>query len=141
MATRKVPLRSVVPQNVIAGLALAMMEGARKYGRHNYRIAGVRASVYLDAAGGHESNFWEGEDNDPDSQIHHLYKAMASLAVLIDSIEQENWVDDRPPKSKVMPRGPENNAKAARIVDTVRPNDPVQPYTELTHGSSATSAE
>ncbi|SVD92517.1 uncharacterized protein METZ01_LOCUS445371, partial [marine metagenome] len=29
------------------------MEGAIKYGRHNYRIAGVRASVYIDATIGH----------------------------------------------------------------------------------------
>ena len=46
---KKVPF-STVPARVIAEIGLAMLEGAAKYGRHNYRVSGVRASVYYDAA-------------------------------------------------------------------------------------------
>ena len=78
-----------------------MMEGAMKYGRHNYRVAGVRASVYLDATIGHLSDYWEGQDIDPDSNLHHITKAIASLYVLRDAQLQNMCEDDRPPKSDV----------------------------------------
>ena len=88
-----------VPTTIIWELGVAMLEGARKYGRHNYRVAGVRASVYVDAAKGHIDQWWEGEDLDTDSKLNHIVKAMASLAVLRDAMIQNKWVDDRPPKT------------------------------------------
>ena len=96
VGVRKAPV-STVPGTVIAELGLAMLEGARKYGRHNYRIAGVRASVYRDAVWRHMNKWWEGEDIDPDSGLSHITKAIASLTVLRDAMILENWVDDRPP--------------------------------------------
>jgi len=86
------------PSTAVWALGVAMLEGARKYGRHNYRVSPVRASVYVDAAKGHIDCFWEGEDVDPDSKLHHLVKAMASLAVLYDATIKGSWEDDRPPK-------------------------------------------
>jgi hypothetical protein len=97
VGTAKVPM-STVPAPVLMEIGLAMLEGARKYGRHNYRAAGVRASVYYDAALRHLAQWWEGEDTDPDSGISHLVKAMACLVVVRDSELRENWTDDRPPK-------------------------------------------
>lgn len=138
---KKVPLMSVVPQAVVGELALALLEGSREYGRHNYRISGVRASVYVDAATGHISSFWEGEDIDPKSKLSHITKAIASLTVLRDAMIQDNWNDDRPPKSKILARGPELNQRAAWIVDNVRPNDPAEPYTEKTHGATRAEGE
>lgn len=127
---KKVPLLSVLPLRVLSGLALAMLEGARKYGRHNYRVSGVRASVYLDACGRHLAAFYGGRNIDPDSGLHELDKAMACLAVLRDGIHQGNWMDDRPP-AEDMTWLAEANVHAARIVENVRPNDPEPPYTEL----------
>lgn len=95
----KVPMLSVVPLRVLAGVSLALLEGARKYGRHNYRDCGVRASVYVDALGRHIAAWWEGEDFDPDSGLSHIDKAIASLVVLRDSMHQGNFEDDRPPKA------------------------------------------
>ena len=97
---RKTPF-SVIPWPVIAELGLAMLEGARKYGRHNYRRAGVRASVYFDANIRHMAEWFEGQDIDPKSGVSHVTKAIASLVVLRDSMIQGNWVDDRPPRSYV----------------------------------------
>jgi hypothetical protein len=88
---------SCVPAEVLLELGLAMQEGARKYGRHNYRVAGVRASVYYDAAMRHLMAWWEGEDIDPDSGLPHLVKAMACLLVIRDGTVNNCWVDDRPP--------------------------------------------
>lgn len=121
---------SVIPQRVVAELGLALLEGALKYSRHNYRRAGVRASVYVDATGRHLAAWWEGQDTDPDSGLSHVTKAIASLTVLRDSMLQGNWVDDRPPKAsdaedwiKAM------NAKAAEII--ARNPAPKPPCTEI----------
>lgn len=86
---------------VVFELGLAMLEGARKYGSHNYRSMGVRASVYFDAAMRHLWSWWEGEDVDPDSGQSHLIKAMACLLVVRDSQIIGNWVDDRPIKNPI----------------------------------------
>lgn len=90
---------STIPFTVMWELGVAMLEGARNYGRHNYRDAGVRASVYVDASIGHITQFWEGEDIDADSQLSHVTKAIASLVILRDGMIQGKWVDDRPPSA------------------------------------------
>lgn len=92
----KAPL-STVPMGPIRELGLAMLEGSIKYGRHNYRVIGVRSSVYFDAAMRHLTNWWEGEDFDPDSGLSHIVKAIASLVVLRDAMLQDMLHDDRPP--------------------------------------------
>ena len=101
LGIKKVPIH-VVSMPVLAELGLAMMEGARKYGAHNYRNSGVRASVYIDAVWRHLFlQFWEGEDIDKDSGVHHIAKAIACLCVLRDAMLADNWVDDRPLKYNV----------------------------------------
>lgn len=89
-----------VPMQVIWEVGVGMFEGATKYGRHNYRASGVRASVYVDAALGHIHQFVEGEDIDPDSGLSHITKAICSLIVLRDAQMNDFWEDDRPPKIK-----------------------------------------
>jgi hypothetical protein len=98
VGTQKPPM-STVSGPVMLEIGVAMLEGARKYGRHNYRVSGVRASVYFDAAMRHLLRYYEGEDIDPDSGLPHITKAMASLAVLRDAEINETVVDDRPPRS------------------------------------------
>lgn len=96
VGTGKVPF-STVPAQVIALAGLALLEGARKYGRHNYRAIGVRASVYYDATMRHLTSWWEGQDIDPDSDLSHVDKAISSLIVLRDAMLNNKWEDDRPP--------------------------------------------
>lgn len=95
---KKIPL-STVPQAPLAEAALALLEGGRKYGRHNYRDTGVKASTYFDACWRHMSAWYEGEDIDPASGIHHVSKAIAGLMVLRDAQIRDMCVDDRPPKT------------------------------------------
>ena len=92
-----------------------MGEGAVKYGKHNWRVEGVRASIYYDATLRHLLSWFDGEDVDPDSGVHHVSKAIASLMVLRDAMIQNNCVDDRPPSSVTLPVHEGNVAfKAAR---------------------------
>ena len=122
---RKVPF-STVPAEVIAEIGLGMMEGARKYARHNYRIAGVRASVYYDALMRHMCAWWEGEDTDPDSGLNHIVKALSSLTVLRDAMLNDKLTDDRPPSLKPGWVN-ELNKKAGEIIDKYP--DSLPPYT------------
>lgn len=123
---KKVPF-STISAPVIAEIGLAMMEGARKYRRHNYRAIGVRASVYIDALMRHICSWWEGEDTDPDSGLSHLVKAAACLVVLRDAMILDKMVDDRPPKHK---DGWVNelNKKAAEII--AKYPEELEPYTQ-----------
>lgn len=95
---KKIPF-STISAPVLAEVGIAMLEGARKYGRHNYRIASVRYSVYYDASMRHLTAAWEGQDIDPDSGLSHVTKAIASLVVLRDAMIQGKLVDDRPPST------------------------------------------
>lgn len=121
----KVPM-STVPTPVIAETGCAMLEGAAKYGRHNFRVIGVRAGVYYDAAFRHLAAWWEGEDDDPDSGLSHVTKAIASLVVLRDAMINGNWVDDRPPPA---PKGWLAGLNERVAVILKKYPDPKQPYT------------
>ena len=126
VGVKKVPLH-VVSLPVVLEMSLGMLEGGCKYGPHNYRVAGVRASVYFDAAMRHLFAWWEGEDIDPDSGINHVGKAMSCLSVLRDAMMNDKWNDDRPPKMKNQDWVREMNKKAEEIINRF-PN-PVPPYT------------
>lgn len=106
---------SVIPAGVMFEVGLGLLEGACKYGRHNYRAAGVRSSVYYDATLGHLMDWWEGQDIDVESGLSHVTKALSSLVVLRDAMLQDMLTDDRPPRSKVFKA--DFNDKASSIID------------------------
>lgn len=74
---------------------LGLLDGALKYGRSNYRVMGVKSSIYYDAARRHLDAWFEGEDTDAESGLPHLGHALACLAILVDSTEKGNLTDDR----------------------------------------------
>jgi len=119
---RKAPM-STVPANVLVEIGVAMLEGASKYGRHNYRAVGVRGSVYYDGVMRHLMAWWEGEDLDPDSGMSHVTKAITSLVVLRDAMMQGKFTDDRPPRA--LPFFPTLNAGAADIIDRYADRQPI----------------
>lgn len=114
VGVRKAPM-STVSAAVLAELGVAMLEGAAKYGRHNYRAVGVRNSVYYDGTMRHLMAWWEGEDLDPDSGVSHITKAIASLVVLRDAMLQGMVEDDRPPPAREFYSA--MNLRAAAILD------------------------
>lgn len=132
VGVRKAPM-STVSAAVLAEIGVAMLEGASKYGRHNYRAVGVRASVYYDATMRHVMDWWEGVDIDPDSGMHHITKAITSLVVLRDAMIQGKVEDDRPPKSVEF--YPELNRLAGVVLDRHKDKNPVH-YTEKNIGGA-----
>jgi len=125
IGVKKAPI-STLSCAVLFEMGLGMLEGARKYGRHNYRAMGVSASVYYDGAMRHLMDWFEGEDIDPDSGMNHLTKTLTCLMVLRDSMLMGNWVDDRPLRNPIKMQ--EKNAKAAEIIEKY-PNAE-EPYIE-----------
>lgn len=126
VGVKKVPL-STVSAPVLMEMGLGMLEGDRKYGRHNYRVVAIRESVYYDAVMRHLIAWWEGEDVDPDSGLHHVTKALSCLAVLRDAQLSKNTIDDRPPFTHPTGWMQELNKKAAAIIEKYP--DPKAPYT------------
>lgn len=94
IGTNKVPLH-LFPESARALGAVALLDGALKYGRANWRAVGVRATIYYDALNRHMGRWIEGEDSAPDSGISHLGHALACLAILIDAEVTGNLMDDR----------------------------------------------
>lgn len=93
---KKVPLH-LVPGTASAYIAMGLKEGARKYGAFNWRETDVEVMTYVGATLRHLTAFVDGEDTDPESGNPHLAHAMASLAILVDALESEGVIDNRPP--------------------------------------------
>jgi len=132
----KPPLHCI-PAHVLFEVGMGMFEGGWKYREANYRVIGVRASIYYDAAMRHLIAWWEGEDIDPASKIHHISKVMSCLAVLRDcQLQAENgsgvsYKDDRPPKSVVPMAKLESQFKAMLERLQTEHGDRKEPYTEI----------
>lgn len=126
LGVKKAPL-SGLPWRALYGPGLAMLAGALDYGRHNYRVIGVRASVYFDACLRHIGEWWEGSNRDAKSGLHPLDHAIACLLIIRDAEIGGKLNDDRPPAS---PPGwlEEYNRLAKEIVENAK--DPKEPYTQ-----------
>lgn len=102
----KKPPLSLVPDVGLLYEAMAMKDGAYKYGAYNWRQKKVQAKIYIDAVRRHLIQWAAGEEIDPVSKVHHLGHARACLGILLDAQATGNLVDDR--------------AKNQRIADLVR---------------------
>lgn len=106
IGTDKVPL-SLVPATALAYQAVAHLEGNLKYGLVNWREAGVRTSIYIDALQRHCAKFVNGEWEDPETHVPHLASMGACINIIIDAYESGKLIDDRPksaPANKVIDR-------------------------------------
>jgi len=81
--------------------AMAMKNGAEKYGPYNWREHPVQNVIYIDAAMRHLMAYLDGEECAEDSGSHHLGHAAACMMIVMDAMEQGNMIDKRPPKGKV----------------------------------------
>lgn len=89
----KLPLH-LWPTTATAMGCIALLNGALKYGRSNWRAVGVRASIYVDACQRHLAAWFEGEEADEEG-VPHLSAALACLAILVDCQAAGKLKDDR----------------------------------------------
>lgn len=88
----------LIPGPAEVQCALAFTDGALKYGPYNWRDSGkpVQARTYTSAARRHLKKWFDGEDIDPETGVHHLGHAMACCAILIDAQSCDQLADNRP---------------------------------------------
>ena len=92
----KPPLH-LIPASAEIAESIVLALGARKYQEFNWRKADVRASIYIAAARRHLAQWFDGQDDDPESGISHLAHVRASLGILIDAVATGHVIDNRPP--------------------------------------------
>jgi hypothetical protein len=97
VATNKVAMGLSTPVGMIYR-ALAFTEGLLKYGAWNWRIKGIRNSVYFFAALRHLWKWFCGQKSDLHTLVPHLASASACIELLIEGECTGFAVDDRPPK-------------------------------------------
>ncbi len=98
IGSTKLPLH-LVPDTLTVYAATAFLEGALKYGTGNWRIAGVRNSIYLSALERHFKKYKNGEDMDPKTEVHHLASVIACAGIILDAALVGKLTDDRPPRA------------------------------------------
>ena len=95
LGVKKPPI-SLIPSAGLLHEAMAMKNGAIKYGPFNFREKKVQALIYADAAMRHLLAWIDGEEVAEDSGVHHLGHARACLSILLDAQECGNLIDNRP---------------------------------------------
>jgi hypothetical protein len=90
------PSFACIPPVALLHLAHAMMNGANKYGRMNWRDHTVTSTIYYDAMMRHVLSWADGETYDRHSGLHHLAHVMACCSILLDAEAQASLNDDRP---------------------------------------------
>ena len=90
------PKISSTPTGGIREMGKVFELGATKYGRYNWRLHQVSATVYYDAAWRHLSAWLDGEDLDPESGVSHLAHVMACMTILMDAEKHGMLNDNRP---------------------------------------------
>jgi hypothetical protein len=126
----KVPTH-VIPKPALYWQALAHANGALKYGAHNWRVSGVKATTYLNAAKRHLDAFEEGQLVDPESGVPHLAHVCACMNILMDAMMCGKLTDDRPVAAKE--DWLENITAVWQMLREKFP-DPAEPFTEAEHG-------
>lgn len=94
IGSSKLPLH-LWPMSATAFGCIGLASGMLKYGRNNWRESGVRPSIYVDAAIRHLTDWFEGNEVDPEDGVHNLSGALACLAILVDAKVTGKLSDDR----------------------------------------------
>jgi hypothetical protein len=125
IGSTKLPM-DLVPDTIPVFASLAFLEGACKYGRFNWRIAGVRASIYCAAARRHLADWFNGQECDPKTKVPHLSSALACIGIILDAKICGKLVDDRPPAAPINEVIDGMVELVAHIKDTFKDHNPRQ---------------
>jgi len=98
------PRLDLLPENVLVSVSEAFAYGGLYYEYWNWRLGNTGLARYYAAARRHMTRWYECEgvghleDTDPDSKVHHIDAAIASLLILRDLQmgHYPNVTDDRP---------------------------------------------
>ena len=88
---------SLLPSAGILHGAHSLVDGATKYGPYNFREFKIQIMTYISAIQRHMEAFKDGEDIAPDSEVHHLGHVIGCCSIILDAIENNMVIDNRPP--------------------------------------------
>jgi hypothetical protein len=94
------PNLALIPGVACAHEALALEDGAMKYGPGNWRYNEVEAMTYLAAALRHLQAYIDGERLTSDTKVHNLGAVRACCGILLDAEAQGTLKDNRPKPGK-----------------------------------------
>lgn len=80
---------SLIPVSCIRTIVGVLEFGAAKYALDNWKTVPDARRRYYDAALRHLTAWWDGERNDPESNLPHLAHAACCIIFLL-------WLDDNP---------------------------------------------
>jgi len=92
-----------VPTSLRLAVAKVLMYGAQKYAKGNWR-KGMSWMTINDCLERHMISWLDGEENDEESGLPHLYHAAANIAMLIEYKETCPELDDRFIENKINTR-------------------------------------
>jgi len=93
------PDLTLLNYSFLSQVSEAMMFGAKKYGRDNYR-SGISNVRILGAVLRHAYKYLNGQDTDEESGIHHLAHAAAGINMFF-GIEDAGTAEDVRPEDRV----------------------------------------
>lgn len=126
IGSTKLPM-GVVPDTINVEVALAYLEGALKYGRGNWRMTEVRASIYRDALRRHDAKWWNGENADRKTRVKHLASIIACAGILLDAELCGTLIDDRPPTAPIGKLIDDADERVAHLKELFKDHTPYQP--------------
>lgn len=125
----------LVPDTLSIFAAMAFTEGATKYGPFNWRVAGIRASIYRSALERHLKSWWNGEECDPGTGVPHLASAIACLGIIMDAQLVGKLDDDRPPIAPIAELI-RNSEGLVKSLITLHADKNPKNYTQLNSGET-----
>jgi hypothetical protein len=84
-----------VPDSLVQYASMSFFEGMTKYGAFNWRHAGIKTSVYLNALSRHLTKYKSGEEFDPVTKVPHLASIIACAGIILDATLHGTCEDDR----------------------------------------------
>lgn len=94
----------LIPVAPITTVARLYGKGAEKYADHNWR-KGYEWSKSYAALMRHATQFWNGEDNDAETELPHMASVAFHALALLEFMEQHAEYDDRPTSPPPPDRG------------------------------------
>lgn len=83
------PEISQLDPRFLIDLADLITKSAAKYGKYNYAL-GQEYHTPFDSLMRHAMKFWQGEDMDPESGLHHVLHMAANCMILYSSIKKSD---------------------------------------------------
>jgi len=91
------PRWGLLPIRALKEVVKVFTFGAKKYSDHNW-LQGMKWSKIYDALNRHITSFWDGEEYDTETRLHHLAHATACCLMLLTYVLFSIFhkLDDRP---------------------------------------------